>query len=165
MEVIRKDGSLIVRYAERRDVSEIRRLIEALAEYEKMPECCLATDEKLEQSIFDRGEAKVLMAEYDGVIVGFALYYYTYSTWMANKGIHLDDLFVYPEYRGKGIGKKLLTTLADIACKENCSRFEWWCLDWNTPSIEFYRSMGASSLDGFMIFRAADKALEEMAKK
>ena len=130
-----------------------------------MPEACLATDELIEQSIFERGEAQVLMAEYDGKVAGFSLYFYNYSTWMARKGLYLEDLFVYPEMRGKGIGKALILQLAKIAAKEGCGRFEWCCLDWNEPSIQFYKSLGAKPMDEWTIYRLEGEALSKLAEE
>ncbi len=164
MEVLLQTEHLTIRYAERSDTPTIVRLIEGLADYEHMPECCFATEEKIERSIFDRKEAKVLIAEYDGAPAGFSLYFYNYSTWLAKKGLYLEDLFVQPEMRGKGIGKALLKTLARIAVDEDCGRFEWSCLDWNEPSIRFYKSMGAQPMSDWTGYRVTGDALQKMAE-
>lgn len=165
MEYLLQEGPLTIRRAVRNDAPTITELIMGLAVYEHMPECCFATDELIEQSIFDRGEAKVLIAEYDGKPAGFSLYFYNYSTWLAKKGIYLEDLFVKPEMRGKGIGKSLLQTLARIAVDEDCGRFEWSCLDWNEPSIEFYKSMGAQPMSDWTMYRVTGESLHKLAGK
>ena len=165
MQYLLQKGPLVIRRAEKSDIPDITALIQALALYEKMPEACLATDELIEQSIFERGEAQVLMAEYDGKVAGFSLYFYNYSTWMARKGLYLEDLFVYPEMRGKGIGKALILQLAKIAAKEGCGRFEWCCLDWNEPSIQFYKSLGAKPMDEWTIYRLEGEALQKLAEE
>ena len=163
MEYLLQKGSLSIRRAVRSDAPAIADLIMGLAIYEHMPECCHATVPMLEESIFDRGEAKVLIAEYDGEPAGFSLYFYNYSTWLAKKGLYLEDLFVKPEMRGKGIGKSLLQTLARIAVEEGCGRFEWSCLDWNEPSINFYKSMGAVPMEDWTMYRVTGDALTKLA--
>ncbi len=163
MEYLLQKGPLTIRRAERSDVPVITQLIRGLAEYEHMPECCFVTDALLEASIFDRGEAKVLIAEYNGKPAGFSLYFYNYSTWLARKGLYLEDLFVRPEMRGKGIGKCLLQTLARIAVEEGCGRFEWSCLDWNEPSIAFYKCMGAEPMSDWTMYRVTGDALTKLA--
>ena len=165
MQILLQDGPLTIRRAEETDIPQITRLIQALALYEKMPQACLATDQLIRESIFERGEARVLMAEYGGETAGFALYFYNYSTWMARKGLYLEDLFVYPEMRGKGIGKALILQLAKIAAAEGCGRFEWCCLDWNEPSIQFYKSLGAKPMDEWTIYRLEGESLAKLAKE
>ena len=162
---IMSKGPIAIRYAQRSDTPEIVKLIHDLALYEKEPQSCLANDELISSSIFDRGEAHVLMAEYDGKSAGFALYFYNYSTWKARKGLYLEDLFVYPELRGKGIGTALIHELAKIAVKEGCGRFEWVCLDWNEPSIKFYKSIGAKAMDEWTIYRLEGDALKKLAEE
>ncbi len=164
MEILMQKGPLIIRRAEKSDAGEIAKLIQALALYEKAPEQCFATAERIESTVFDRGEARVLMADYDRKTAGMALYFYNYSTWTARKGLYLEDLFVYPEMRGKGIGKSLIRALAQIAEKEGCGRFEWVCLDWNTPSINFYKSLGARPMDEWTIYRLEGEAIGKLAK-
>ena len=164
MEYLVNEAAIRIRRAVRQDATLISDLIYELALYENAPEKCHATPEKIESSVFDRGEAKVLIAELEGTPVGFALYFYNYSTWMAGKGLYLEDLFVRPEARGKGIGKKLLKTLAGIAADEGCSRFDWVCLDWNEPSIAFYKKMGAVPLTDWTIYRLDGEALAALAE-
>ena len=165
MQILLQKGPLVIRRAEKSDVSAITKLIQALALYEKAPEQCFATDELIESSVFDRGEAQVLMAEYGGEVAGMALYFYNYSTWKARKGLYLEDLFVYPGMRGKGIGKTLILTLGKMAAAEGCGRFEWCCLDWNTPSINFYKSLGAKPMDEWTIYRLEGEALQKLAEE
>jgi GNAT superfamily N-acetyltransferase len=151
------------------DVPLILRLIRALAEYEREPESALATEADLLRDGFPADESKTprrfhcLIAEWNGIGVGFALYFYSYSTWAGRAGIYLEDLFVQPEYRGKGIGKALLTKVAAIAVAEGCARFEWSVLDWNQPAIDFYHSMGAVMKSEWLGMRVSGDALTNLA--
>lgn len=135
---------LTIRPAQAADVGVVLGFIRALASYEKMEDQVVATEEGLREAMFGpAGRAQALIAEEDGVPVGFALYFYNFSTFLGHEGLYLEDLFVLPEHRGKGCGKALFRALAKIAKEQGCGRFEWWCLNWNTPSIGFYRSLGA----------------------
>src|SRR5437868_302249 len=137
---------LSIRPANIEDVPVILDLIRELAEYEREPQAAVATADDLIRDGFTPGAApkfRVVIAEWDGRSAGFALFFYNYSTWQGRPGLYLEDLFVRPVFRGKGIGKALLLHLAQIAVRENCGRFVWQVLDWNTPSIEFYKSLGA----------------------
>ena len=151
------------RYASREDCALILEFIKELAEYERMSELVVADEAILEEWIFDRQKAEVIFVMEDGRELGFALFFHNFSTFLGRAGIYLEDLFVKPEHRGRGCGKALLKKLAAIAVERGCGRFEWSCLDWNTPSIEFYRSLGAVSLDGWTGFRLTGEALENMA--
>ena len=131
------------RFAQRKDTGIILDFINRLAEYEHMSDDVVATEALLEEWIFDRKKAQVLFALQEGKEVGIALYFYNFSTFLGRAGIYLEDLFVLPEYRGKGYGKGLLKKLAAIAVEEGCGRLEWSCLNWNRPSIDFYLAMGA----------------------
>ncbi|MBR5527669.1 MAG: GNAT family N-acetyltransferase [Clostridia bacterium] len=153
------------RYAERHDCEKILFFIRQLAEYENMSSDVVATKELLEEWIFDKKKANVIFALENGKEVGFALYFYNFSTFLGKAGIYLEDLFVLPEFRGKGYGKGLLQKLAYIAHNEGCGRLEWCCLDWNKPSIDFYKSLGAVSLDDWTIYRLTGNTLEENAKE
>ena len=124
----------------------------------------IATEELLEEWIFDKGKAEVLFAEENGTPVGFALFFHNFSTFLGRAGIYLEDLFVLPEYRGKGYGKSLFKKLAATAVERGCGRLEWWCLDWNQPSIDFYLSMGAQPMDEWTSYRISGKTLLEMAE-
>ena len=147
------------RYAERSDVPLILSFIRALAEYEHMSEQVVATEELLEDQLFDRHGAEVLFALEEGREVGFALFFHNFSTFLGRAGLYLEDLYVLPEYRGKGCGKALLQQLGRIALERGCGRLEWWCLDWNSPSIEFYRSLGAEAMDEWTVYRISGDTL------
>ena len=149
------------RMAERKDVGLILTFIRALAEYENMSDQVVATEELLEEQMFDRGKAKALFVMEDGKEVGFALYFCNFSTFRGRAGLYLEDLYVYPEYRGKGYGKALLSKLAQMAADSGCERMEWWCLDWNRPSIEFYKSLGAIPMDEWTVYRLTGDELKK----
>lgn len=151
------------RIAQRQDVPLILRFIRKLAKYEEMLPEVVATEELLEKWLFDRRAAEVLFSVEEGKEVGFALYFYNFSTFLGRAGIYLEDLFVLPEYRGRGHGKGLLRELARIARRKGLGRVEWWCLDWNRPSIEFYRSLGAQAMEDWTVYRLSGSALEDLA--
>jgi GNAT superfamily N-acetyltransferase len=155
---------LTFRYAEESDTPLILEFIKALAEYEKMLDEVVATEELLKNWLFDQKKAEVLFALADGKEVGFALFFHNFSTFLGRAGIYLEDLFVRPEYRGKGIGKAMFHKLGAIARERGCGRLEWWCLDWNQPSIDFYRSMGAESMDEWTVYRIAGQKLDALAE-
>jgi GNAT superfamily N-acetyltransferase len=155
---------LRIRPAAPDDIPLIRQLIHELAEYEKVPEQAVATDHDLRRDGFSRNpKFRVLIAEWAGEPVGFALFFYNYSTWLGRAGLYLEDLFVRPPFRGKEIGKALLARLAQIAVEEGCGRFEWQVLDWNTPAIEFYKSLGARIMDEWLTMRVSGEALKKLA--
>lgn len=154
-----------IRKAEKSDSQAILDLIKGLADYEKMTADVVATKENIEQTIFVNQFAEVYLAEYNSKIAGFSLFFYNYSTFLAKPGIYLEDLYVKPEYRSKGIGKSLLINLAKIAAERNCGRLEWSVLDWNTPAIEFYKSLKANPMDGWTTFRLTENNLEQLAKE
>lgn len=153
-----------IRPAEESDVKLILQFIQGLGAYEKLSHEVVATEEKLHKTLFQQKMAEVIIGEYDGKPVGFALFFHNYSTFLGQAGIYLEDLFIIPEKRGKGFGKQLLSHLAKLAVERDCGRLEWACLDWNEPSICFYRGLGAKSLDDWMIFRVTGETLVEMAK-
>lgn len=152
-----------IRYAERKDVPLILQFIKELATYEKMSDEVVATEAILEEWLFDRQRAEVIFALEGGQEVGFALFFHNFSTFLGRSGLYLEDLFVKPEHRGNGYGKGLLKTLAKIAVERECGRLEWVCLDWNKPSIDFYKSMGAIPMDEWTIYRVAGEQLKTMA--
>ena len=154
-----------IRKAQRQDVPIILQLIKELAEYEKEPDAVEATEEILEQSIFDKQQANVVLLEEEGQTIGFALYFFNFSTWRGKAGLYLEDLFVRPEFRGRGYGKLLLSYLANQAQRNDGPRFEWSVLDWNTPSINFYKAMGAKPLDTWTVFRLENKALKDLSEQ
>lgn len=154
-----------IRKAQRQDVPVVLQLIKELAEYEKEPDAVEATEGILEQSIFDKQQANVVLLEEGGQTIGFALYFFNFSTWRGKAGLYLEDLFVRPEFRGRGYGKLLLSYLANQAQNNDCPRFEWIVLDWNTPSINFYKAMGAKPLDTWTVFRLENKALKDLSEQ
>ena len=147
----------------KRNGAKILEFIRALAAYEKMSDEVVATEELLREWIFEK-KAEVLFACEDGKEVGFALFFHNFSTFLGRAGIYLEDLFVLPEYRGKGYGTGLLKKLAQIAVERGCGRLEWWCLDWNQPSIDLYRSLGAELMDEWTTYRLTGETLEKMAQ-
>ncbi len=152
------------RFADENDVGTILYFIRQLAVYEHMENDVVATEELLREWIFEKGKAEVLFAVEDGREVGFALFCYNFSTFLGRAGIWLEDLFVLPEARGRGYGKGLLTQLAKIAVERGCGRLEWYCLDWNQPSIDFYLSLGAVRLDDWTTYRLTGDTLKKMAE-
>lgn len=152
------------RHAEEKDCGLILYFIKELASYEKMSDEVVATEELLREWIFEKGKAEVLFVCEDGREVGFALYFHNFSTFLGRAGIYLEDLFVMPEYRGKGYGKLLLKKLAQIAVEQGCGRLEWSCLNWNQPSIDFYLSLNAEPMKEWTVYRAAGDRLRELAK-
>ncbi|MGN0742798.1 MAG: GNAT family N-acetyltransferase [Candidatus Fimadaptatus sp.] len=151
------------RYANRGDIALILRFIKALAEYENMQDEVVADERTLEEWIFDRQKAEVIFALEADREVGFALFFHNFSTFLGRAGIYLEDLYVLPEYRGKGYGKALLKKLASIAVERRCGRLEWCCLDWNRPSIDFYLSLGAEPLSDWTVYRVAGDTLLQLA--
>ncbi|WP_343250623.1 GNAT family N-acetyltransferase [Diplocloster hominis] len=149
-----------IRKAGRDDIPVVLELIKELAEYEKMSDDVVATPELLEEWIFDKEKAHVLLGEAEGEIVGMALYFYNFSTFLGRAGIYLEDLYVKPSMRGSGMGKALLTRLTRIAVEEGCGRMEWSCLNWNTPSIGFYKSLGAVPMDEWTVYRLTGDVLK-----
>lgn len=145
------------------DVPVILDFINELAAYENLASEVVATEEMLREWIFARHKAEVLLAKEDGVNIGFALFFHNFSTFLGRSGLYLEDLYIRPEYRGKGYGKRMLQTLAYIAVERGCGRLEWSCLDWNEPSIAFYRSLGAVPMSDWTVYRVAGKTLEELA--
>lgn len=152
------------RYATENDVSLILYFIKELAEYEKMLDEVVATEELLKEWLFEKNKAEVIFVLEDNVEVGFALFFHNFSTFLGRAGIYLEDLFVKPEFRGKGYGKDVLKKLAQIAVERGCGRLEWWCLDWNQPSIDFYLSLGAEPMSDWTTYRIAGDTLKKMAE-
>ncbi len=153
-----------IRPAEESDVKLILHFIKGLGEYEKLSHEVVATEEKLRKSLFKQKMAEVIIGEFGGIPVGFALFFYNYSTFLGQAGIYLEDLYIVPEMRGKGFGKTMLKHLAKLAVDRDCGRLEWACLDWNEPSICFYKGLGATALDDWTVYRVTGKTLLEMAK-
>jgi GNAT superfamily N-acetyltransferase len=157
--------SITIRSATATDLPLILELIQSLAEYERLRDSCVATEEKLRSSLFgDIPAAEVLIAECDGEAAGFALFCHNYSTFLAQRGIWLEDLFVRPEFRGRGVGRRLLAQLATLAIVRDCGRLEWVVLDWNESAIGFYRLLGAEPMDEWTTFRVTGEALQALSE-
>ena len=157
-------NELTFRFADERDCALILQFIKGLAEYEKMADQVIATEALLREWIFEKKKAEVLFACEGGNEVGFALFFHNFSTFLGCAGIYLEDLFVLPEYRGKGYGKALLKRLAKLTVERGCGRLEWACLDWNRPSIDFYLSLGAVPMDEWTTYRVTGKTLQELSE-
>ncbi len=159
-------SQLVLRPATPTDVLVLFSLIQALAEYEKLSHAVTGNAEALKEYLFgSRPYAEAILVEYGGQTAGFALFFHNFSTFLTQPGIYLEDLFVLPEYRRQGIGKALLTYLANLAIERGCGRLEWSVLDWNEPAISFYRSMGAAILEEWRICRAEGDSLTQLATK
>lgn len=153
-----------LRAAVEADVPLLMTLIRELAEYERLADEVVATERDLRSSLFGaRPYAEVLIAEWDDAPAGFALFFHNYSTFLGRPGIYLEDLYVREEHRGRGIGRAMLVHLARLAVERGCGRLEWWVLDWNEPSIGFYKSLGAEPMDDWTVYRVSGEALETLA--
>ena len=155
---------LSFRYAEEKDTPLILEFIQELAAYEKMLDEVVATEELLKEWIFEKKKAEVIFAVENGKEVGFALFFHNFSTFLGRAGLYLEDLYVRPASRGKGYGRAILKELARIAVERGCGRLEWWCLDWNKPSIDFYLSMGAEPMSDWTVYRITGSTLKELAQ-
>ena len=159
------DRKLTFRYAERKDAPLILKFIKELADYENMLDEVVADENMLAEWIFDKKKAEVIFAVVDETEIGFALFFHNFSTFLGRAGLYLEDLYIQPAYRGKGYGKAILRELASIAVKRGCGRLEWWCLDWNKPSIDFYLSLGAEQMSDWTVYRVAGDTLKNLAEK
>lgn len=156
---------LTFRYAEESDTALILQFIRDLAEYEKMLDEVIATEDTLRKWIFEKKKAEVIFAVVDETEVGFALFFHNFSTFLGRAGIYLEDLYVRTEYRDRGYGKAILKKLAQITVERGCGRLEWWCLDWNKPSIDFYLSLEAEAMNDWTVYRIAGNTLVDMASE
>ncbi len=154
-----------IREAVEADVPLILELIKSLADYEKLLNEVVATEEILRKSLFEKKQAEVIIGEYKGEPVGFALYFHNFSTFLGKANLYLEDLYVMPKGRGKGFGKALLAALAHIAVERDCGRLDWWCLDWNKSSIDFYKEMGAIPMDEWTVYRVEGERLKTLANE
>ncbi len=159
------DGTFRIVAAKRKDISLILTFIKELAEYEKLLGEVFATEEILEKNLFGEHKVAEVVIGYEGQeAVGFALYFYNFSTFLGKSGIYLEDLYIKPQFRGKGYGKSFLKYLAKLAREKNCGRLEWWVLDWNKPSIDFYKKLGAEPMKDWTVFRLTGDSLEKLAE-
>ncbi len=165
MTIDTKLENLKLRFAEKSDVPLILAFIKELADYENLSSEVVATEEILAESLFEKKAAEVIIGEYNNKPVAFALFFHNFSTFLGRPGIYLEDLYVKPEMRGKGIGTIMLSFLAKLALERNCGRLEWWCLDWNQSAIQFYKQMGAVPMDEWTVFRVHDTALNRLASR
>lgn len=157
-------NELQFRYATKDDVGLILRFIKELAAYEQLEHEVIATESLLEEWLFQQKKAEVIFAVYEEKEIGFALFFHNFSTFLGRAGIYLEDLYVDPAYRGYGFGKAILSKLAKIAVERGCGRLEWWCLDWNQASIEFYLSLGAEAMKDWTVYRIAGDTLHSLAQ-
>ena len=155
--------ALTFRFAEECDTPLILEFIRELADYERLLDQVVADEATLRDQLFEKHHAEVLFALEDGTEVGFALFFHNFSTFLGRAGLYLEDLYVRPEHRGKGYGKALFRRLAAIAAERGCGRLEWWCLDWNAPSIAFYRGLGAQPMDEWTVYRLSGDTLQKLA--
>jgi GNAT superfamily N-acetyltransferase len=163
---MKTNNELTIRKAEKSDAPLILSFIKEIANYEKLSHEVTATEKDIQENLFgDVKYAEVLIAEYENEPVGYALFFYNFSTFTGKPGIYLEDLFIKPKYRGKGIGKTLLLRLIEIAKDKNCGRVEWCVLDWNEPAINFYKNLGAVPMDGWSIFRVTEDKFEKILDK
>lgn len=149
--------------ADRTECGEILKLIQGIAKYEAMEDQVTATIESLEESIFNKQRAHVLLARENNLVIGYMLYFFNYSTFTGSANLYLEDLFLYEPYRHKGYGKVMFQTLAEIALREKAQRIDWVCLDWNTPSLEFYKKIGAKALNYWIVHRLEGEAISQLA--
>ena len=157
------EEKLTFRYAERKDTPLILQFIKELAEYEKLADQVVADEASLEEWLFDKKKAEVIFPMIEGQEIGYALFFHNFSTFLGRAGLYLEDLFIRPQYRGKGYGKALLKKIASVAVERKCGRLEWWCLDWNKPSIDFYLSLGAQPMSECTSYRVTGDTLKNLA--
>ncbi len=158
------DTELSFRNAERQDTPLILQFVRELADYENMLGEVVADESTLETWIFDRQRAEVILALENGREIGFALFFHNFSTFLGRAGLYLEDLYVRPQYRRRGYGRAMLKKLAEIAVERGCGRLEWWCLDWNRPSIDFYLSLGAEPMSDWTVYRISGDTLTRLAE-
>jgi len=155
---------MTIREANENDIPRILQFVRELALYEKLESEVVATPEQMHLWLFEKKKASVLFCCNDGLEIGFALYFYNFSTWKGCCGLYIEDLYIQKEYRGRGFGKALITEIAQLANKEGCARVEWACLDWNQSSIDFYKSLGARPQKDWSVFRLTGPSLEAFSK-
>ena len=156
--------NIIFEKASRKDVPIILQFIKDLARYEKLENEVIATEELIEEWLFDKEKAEVIFAVVDHKKIGFALFFHNFSTFLGRAGLYLEDLYIMPEYRGHGYGKAMIKELARIAVERGCGRLEWWCLDWNQSSIDFYLSLGAKAMDEWTVYSITGESLRKLSE-
>ena len=159
------DNTFTIRHAKPDEAGLVLDFIKKLAVYEKCTNEVVADEATIHHSLFVERSAEVVFAEEDGVVVGFALFFHNFSTFVGRKGLYLEDLFILPEKRGRGYGKALLKYLANLAVERNCGRMEWICLDWNESALKVYRSIGAVPMNEWTVQRLDERALKQFAEK
>ena len=157
-------NNLVIRNAKEEDVSILLDLIREIAEYEKMSDQVIATEETLMESIFKNNRANALILEVDNKKIGYCIYFYNFSTFIGRSGIYIEDIFIKKEYRGNGFGREIFKFLAKKAKEEGCKRIEWSCLNWNEPSIKFYKSLGAVPMDEWTVYRLTEKEIIKLSE-
>lgn len=162
--MLEKKQEFKIRIAKEEDTSLILKFIKELADYEKLLSEVVATEEILRESLFKRNMAEVIIGELNGKPIGFALFFHNFSTFLGKPGIYLEDLYVKPAFRGREFGKQMLGYLATLCEERDCGRLEWWCLDWNKASIEFYKKLGAESMDEWTTFRVTGENLKKLSE-
>ncbi|MEM1484581.1 GNAT family N-acetyltransferase [Oscillospiraceae bacterium PP1C4] len=160
-----KNAKFKIRFAAEQDTGLILRFIKELAAYEKLEHEVTATEETLHESLFVKHQAEVLIGEYEGEPVGFALFFHNFSTFLGKANLYLEDLYLKPQVRGLGLGKAMFACLARIAVERGCERLDWWCLDWNESSIAFYRRMGAQPMSDWTVYRVDGQALRNLSEQ
>ncbi len=158
-----QNSSLTLRFATEEDAKTVYDMIRELAQYEKLLGGFEATETLLKESLFRKGAAETIIAEYEGTPVGYAIFFHNFSSFTATIGIYIEDIYVKPEMRGKGLGEAIFTFIAKLALKRGCNRVDWACLNWNAPSIAFYEKMGAKQLSEWTAFRLSGEALKRTA--
>jgi GNAT superfamily N-acetyltransferase len=153
-----------IRFAEKNDAPLILQFIKDLAEYEKMSDQVICTEEDIAETVFEKSYAEVVICEHKGIPAGFCLFFHNYSTFLGKPGLYIEDLYVKESFRGKGLGKSLLKFMAKTAVERNCGRLEWSCLDWNQPSIDFYKAQGAQAMTDWTVYRVHGEKLTELAE-
>jgi GNAT superfamily N-acetyltransferase len=158
------DDHILLRFAEEKDTSIILEFIRGLAEYEHLLDTVKINEADLKNYLFEKKLIEVVIGEYDGTPAGFALFFHNFSTFVGKPGIFIEDIFVKPEFRGRGLGKIFFSFLAKIAAERRCGRLEWSCLNWNKPSIEFYKKQGAKALDEWTVYRIIGDGINKLAE-